>query len=606
KKIEDQKELMGLAGAIGFRAAGDIASSMQQRALNEYATAYSTNDPQGMAEAQAKMDSWSDGGLNKTLLHGLTGAAVAALGGGDVVGGALAAAGAEKAKLAMAGYLRDNGVASDSETYRALMELGSAAIGGALGGLAGANTALAGDQFNRQLHPDELAKINASAADFAALECGQSCTPQQIELARQRLTVQAMRQTDSRWNDVLGMGGQVAQDGPASNFLDNIKATHGTYTDFAADWHQYNNSSMFAGNLRGTTALDQVYGTVLGTAVSTTDQRYLLQALNRTNGSWANDYVSGVLNKDAWTIGTTFTGDVGFAADVTKKLLTGNVDEALSAVAAEILFAKAGEVGKIAAGRLLKISKDALETRKELDVPLPSAVKDPTIFVQSSGYFVEVPVLRPKPSDSSILVDSARDNKIDVSGSIKYPDLPGGYSVLDSSGSNVNEVGSLPNGSRRLLTKDGEVVVQAQDGSIYKELNFSSGEKGGWNKSLNKPESNAIYNVDGNKVYRTDSDGRVDYVEANLSLVSKDRNGYQQCKAGNCGLPDDEGGHLIASIFDGPGERLNLVPMNANLNKGAWKSMENEWANALKNGKSVKVKIEPIYSGSAIRPDSFR
>ena len=401
------------------------------------------------------------------------------------------------------------------------------------------------------------------------------------------------------------MGGQVAQDGPASNFLDNIKATHGTYTDFAADWHQYNNSSMFAGNLRGTTALDQVYGTVLGTAVSTTDQRYLLQALNRTNGSWANDYVSGVLNKDAWTIGTTFTGDVGFAADVTKKLLTGNVDEALSAVAAEILFAKAGEVGEIAAGRLLKIFKGALETRKELDVPLPSAVKDPTIFVQSSGDFVEVPVLRPKSSDSSILVDSARDNKIDVSGSIKYPDLPCGYSVLDSSGSNVNEVGSLPNGSRRLLTKDGEVVVQAQDGSIYKELNFSSGEKGGWNKSLNKPESNAIYNVDGNKVYRADSDGRVDYVEANLSLVSKDRNGYQQCKAGNCGLPDDEGGHLIASIFDGPGERLNLVPMNANLNKGAWKSMENEWANALKNGKSVKVKIEPIYSGSAIRSDSF-
>ncbi|WP_434990774.1 hemagglutinin repeat-containing protein, partial [Xanthomonas melonis] len=61
KKIDDQKELMGLAGAIGFRAAGDIASSMQQRALSEYATAYSTNNPQGMADAQAKMDSWADG-----------------------------------------------------------------------------------------------------------------------------------------------------------------------------------------------------------------------------------------------------------------------------------------------------------------------------------------------------------------------------------------------------------------------------------------------------------------------------------------------------------------------------------------------------------------
>ncbi|WP_017171096.1 hemagglutinin repeat-containing protein, partial [Xanthomonas phaseoli] len=167
KKIEDQKELMALAGAVGFRAAGDIASSMQQRALREYAAASSNKDQKGMADAQAKMDSWGDGGLNKTLLHGLTGAAVAVLGGGDVAGGVLAAAGAERAKLAMAEYLRDKEIPKDSETYRALMELGSAAIGGALGGVAGANTALAGDQFNRQLHPDEVKWIKDNAAGFA-------------------------------------------------------------------------------------------------------------------------------------------------------------------------------------------------------------------------------------------------------------------------------------------------------------------------------------------------------------------------------------------------------------------------------------------------------
>ncbi|WP_164484505.1 DNA/RNA non-specific endonuclease [Pseudomonas sp. R3-52-08] len=34
---------------------------------------------------------------------------------------------------------------------------------------------------------------------------------------------------------------------------------------------------------------------------------------------------------------------------------------------------------------------------------------------------------------------------------------------------------------------------------------------------------------------------------------------------------------MIASIFNGPGERLNLLPMNGNLNKGTWKSMENTW-----------------------------
>lgn len=60
---------------------------------------------------------------------------------------------------------------------------------------------------------------------------------------------------------------------------------------------------------------------------------------------------------------------------------------------------------------------------------------------------------------------------------------------------------------------------------------------------------------------------------------------------GNCGLSNDEGGHLIASIFDGPGERLNLVPMDTNLNRGEWKKIENVWASALKDGKTVNVRI---------------
>ncbi|HCX7356337.1 TPA: DNA/RNA non-specific endonuclease, partial [Escherichia coli] len=53
------------------------------------------------------------------------------------------------------------------------------------------------------------------------------------------------------------------------------------------------------------------------------------------------------------------------------------------------------------------------------------------------------------------------------------------------------------------------------------------------------------------------------------------------------------------------GEKLNLVPMDGNLNKGVWKQMENTWANALKDGKQVNVKIEPVYTGENKRPDSF-
>lgn len=129
-----------------------------------------------------------------------------------------------------------------------------------------------------------------------------------------------------------------------------------------------------------------------------------------------------------------------------------------------------------------------------------------------------------------------------------------------------------------------------------------SGKKGAWNKVMNNPEPNAIYKVDGNKTYHTDELTKTTNVSASLSLSKNDRNTYQQCKSGQCGNPGDEGGHLNASIFNGPGEKLNLVPMDGNLNKSAWKKMGNSWANALKDGKKVDVNIQSIYSGSNTRP----
>lgn len=135
---------------------------------------------------------------------------------------------------------------------------------------------------------------------------------------------------------------------------------------------------------------------------------------------------------------------------------------------------------------------------------------------------------------------------------------------------------------------------------------LNSGGKGNWSKELNNPEPNKIYHVDGDKLYKTDALARPSQVETTLSPNVKDRNGYQQCKAGKCGLDGDEGGHLIASIFNGPGEKLNLVPMDGNLNKGAWKQMENTWAKALGEGKEVKVNIQPSYIGDSVRPAKFK
>ena len=124
---------------------------------------------------------------------------------------------------------------------------------------------------------------------------------------------------------------------------------------------------------------------------------------------------------------------------------------------------------------------------------------------------------------------------------------------------------------------------------------------------MNNPKPNHTYKVDNDKVYTTDDIGRVKEIDANLTLNTKDRNTYQQCKTGKCGgKTDDDGGHLIASIFNGPGEKLNLIPQNSNLNRGAWKNMEKEWAKALKEGKEVKVNIKPVYTGNSSRPDSFK
>lgn len=40
-------------------------------------------------------------------------------------------------------------------------------------------------------------------------------------------------------------------------------------------------------------------------------------------------------------------------------------------------------------------------------------------------------------------------------------------------------------------------------------------------------------------------------------------------------------------------------------NRGAWKQMENTWVKALQEGKTVKVKIAPLYEGTNLRPYKF-
>ena len=102
--------------------------------------------------------------------------------------------------------------------------------------------------------------------------------------------------------------------------------------------------------------------------------------------------------------------------------------------------------------------------------------------------------------------------------------------------------------------------------------------------------------------------GRVVQTNADLDDIARVRLGNQQIKAvdvkdGVRGT--DQGGHIIGSRFFGPGEQINLYPQSANLNQGAWKQMENTWADAMVAGKDVKIKIETVFEGISNRPEAF-
>ncbi|MBC6310023.1 hypothetical protein HCJ66_10775 [Listeria sp. FSL L7-1582] len=123
---------------------------------------------------------------------------------------------------------------------------------------------------------------------------------------------------------------------------------------------------------------------------------------------------------------------------------------------------------------------------------------------------------------------------------------------------------------------------------------------------------NTRYVTEDGYKYTTDDLGRVIDVDASsLILKTADRNeGMQRIAGREYRLPDDDGGHLIGSQFNGPGDIDNLVAQNSQINRsgGTWYNMEKQWANALKEipPKKVTVKITPRYSGDSLRPDRFQ
>ncbi|HET7329512.1 hemagglutinin repeat-containing protein [Dyella sp.] len=318
QKVQENMELGNVAGQVGMRSAGTLAQYMANHAATP--------------EEQA---AWSDGGANKTLLHGLVGAATAALGGGNTLQGALGAAASEAASGAMQHYLDAQGI-TDPNQRNLLMQLASTAIGGAIGGGVGAATALQGDQYNRTLHPEYVQRIDKAAQQFAQEQCNAgNCIS--VDEARNRLIYQAYRNQDATFDQVQAAQGRP-NDQAASDFLSIRSSGYldpltGQPIDLSsADASERQNPALFANALYND---KQAYDWVKQATGLSDDY---LQAMARQDyygnqlPAYADQYASWRSNETLMEL-SSFYGKIALAGG-TGGLLAGGTPFLLSASAA--------------------------------------------------------------------------------------------------------------------------------------------------------------------------------------------------------------------------------------------------------------------------------
>ena len=184
-----------------------------------------------LAENQSRYDTWKEGGIGRSILHGAAGGLTTGSLGGILAGGGTSLA---------APYLDKAAENLGPAGKAAVNALGGAAIGYAAGGSVG--TAAVGanvDWNNRQLHDSEIRKIKDNAAKFAKLHPGIS-----QQQAEKRLVAQAMRQVDAAY-----YAKHADTDTAAEQFLRSIagsfKADGETFLDFAP-MKYYRDSGKFA------------------------------------------------------------------------------------------------------------------------------------------------------------------------------------------------------------------------------------------------------------------------------------------------------------------------------------------------------------------------
>ncbi|WP_238417933.1 DUF637 domain-containing protein [Pseudomonas syringae group genomosp. 3] len=175
-----------VAAAIGFNQVGSFADQ-------KFTEATLAGDVSGKAM-------WAESGIGRTTLHALMGGAVSSATGGDFTTGAVAAG----ASQAMAGTL--NEVFKNNPEYR---QAAAQIVGLTAAGLAGGDVEKAAwvsamaDQYNRQLHPNEIPLLEKQPSSLAQEA---NISPAEAE---KRLAQALAYYTDKDWNNALAAKGVV-------------------------------------------------------------------------------------------------------------------------------------------------------------------------------------------------------------------------------------------------------------------------------------------------------------------------------------------------------------------------------------------------------------
>ena len=155
----------------------------------------------------------------------------------------------------------------------------------------------------------------------------------------------------------------------------------------------------------------------------------------------------------------------------------------------------------------------------------------------------------------------------------------------------------------RHLEGDGNVIMdETKENDMEKPFDDELGKLEHFENVQNSVPDTKEYDSKGYH-YKMNDYGQLLHAGGELRLEDGKRNNYAQRIAGGENRhEEDDGGHLIASRFGGSGELDNIVPEDKSVNRGGFKSLENEWARNLEDGNKVYVDIDPVYQNDSKRP----